>query len=102
MYGEDSTPLLSDHIAGNPPQKPKTEPPHATPKYTIQNESGQPYLYVNSFWEMHDLNVPITDKDKNIVSTVKHYNSNIYNYNLHARFNQFDDSNMSRFRKYPY
>ena len=59
------------------------------PKYTIQNESGQPYLYINSFWEMHDLNVPITDKDKNIVSTVKHYNSNIYNYNLDNKDNEF-------------
>ena len=59
------------------------------PKFTIQNGNKEPYLFINSFWEMHDLNIPIKDKDKNVISTIKHYNYNIYNYTLDDKDNKF-------------
>ena len=38
---------------------------------------------------MHDLNVNIQDKNKKIVSTIVHYNYNIYNFKIEGKSNKF-------------
>jgi hypothetical protein len=59
------------------------------PKFVIKNEKKESYLFINDFWEMHDLNVNIQDKNKKIVSTIVHYNYNIYNFKIEGKSNKF-------------
>lgn len=59
------------------------------PKFVIKNGKKDPYLFINDFWEMHDLNVNVQDKNKKTVSTIVHYNYNIYNYKIEGKSNKF-------------
>lgn len=59
------------------------------PKFVIKTEKKKPYLFINDFWEMHDLNVNVQDKNKKTVSTIVHYNYNIYNYKIEGKSNKF-------------
>ena len=59
------------------------------PKFVIKNGKKVPYLFINDFWEMHDLNVNVQDKNKKTVSTIVHYNYNIYNYKIEGKSNKF-------------
>ena len=59
------------------------------PKFVIKNGKKEPYLFINDFWEMHDLNVNVQDKNKKTVSTIVHYNYNIYNFKIEGKSNKF-------------
>lgn len=59
------------------------------PKFIIKNGKKESYLFINDFWEMHDLNVNVQDKNKKTVSTIVHYNYNIYNYKIEGKSNKF-------------
>lgn len=63
------------------------------PKFVIADSNKKPYLFVNDFWEMYNLSVNVQDKERNIISTIKHYNYNIYNYNLDEKNNKFQNLN---------
>jgi VCBS repeat-containing protein len=63
------------------------------PKFVIADSNKKPYLFVNDFWEMYNLNINVQDKDRKIISTIKHYNYNIYNYNLDNKNNKFQNLN---------
>lgn len=59
------------------------------PKFVIKNKKKEPYLFINDFWEMHDLKVNVQDKNKKTISTIIHYNYNIYNYKIEGKSNKF-------------
>ena len=63
------------------------------PKFVILDNNKKPYLFINDFWEMYNLSVNVQDKDRNIITTIKHYNYNIYNFNLDKKDNKFQNYN---------
>ena len=63
------------------------------PKFIVLDSNEKPYLFINDFWEMYNLSVNVQNKDRKIISTIKHYNYNIYNYNLDKKTNKFQNFN---------
>ncbi len=52
------------------------------PNFVISNNKKEGYLFIKDFWEMYNLFINIKDKNKKIISTITHYNSNIYKFNI--------------------
>jgi len=52
------------------------------PNFIISNNKKEGYLFIKDFWEMYNLFINIKDKNKKIISTITHYNSNIYKFNI--------------------
>ena len=65
------------------------------PKFVIANNMKLPYLFINDFWEMYNLDIKVQDKNKNIVSTINHQNYNIYTFYIDGIQNKIQFINKS-------
>jgi hypothetical protein len=65
------------------------------PKFVIANNMKLPYLFINDFWEMYNLDIKVQDKNKNVVSTINHQNYNIYTFYIDGIQNKIQFINKS-------